>query len=66
MNKFRGAIVWLFLFIEAVITAPFFALSWLVSALALSVVAGFRFAKMDDDKARRDVLVAMLGGGLTK
>lgn len=63
MAKLRAALVWFMLFVEALITAPFFALSWVISALGFAIVAGFKFARMDDDKARRKVLDAMLGGG---
>lgn len=66
MPKVRSAVIWLFMAIEALITAPFFAVSWALSAVAFAVVAGFQFAKMDDDKARRKVLEAMLGGGVGK
>lgn len=60
--SFRAAIVWLLLAIETLITAPIFAVSWLVSAIGLAVVGGYRFASLQSDAEKRKILNTVLGG----
>ena len=47
--------------IEGILTVPFFAVSWLVSAVCVAVLLGYRFAKMDDEAAKLKILRAAMG-----
>lgn len=62
MAKARHLLVSILLFLETLITAPIFALSWICSAIALAVVGGHRFAQLQSDTDKRAVLNAVLGG----
>jgi len=57
----RASIAALLLAIETVVTWPIFAVSWILSAIGLAVVGGYRFANLESDDQKRKVLRAMLG-----
>ena len=57
----RELIARLLLLVETLVTLPFFAVSWLISAVGVAVLLGYRFAKMDDAEAKRKILRAAMG-----
>lgn len=61
MGRVRGAIVWVLLALETLVTLPFFALSWVVSAIGLAILGGFHFARLDTDQEKRAVLLKLMG-----
>ncbi len=62
----RSILVRLLLFIETAITLPLFVVAWFGSSVALALVAGYRFAKLEEDKVKHGALVNMLGGKVGK
>lgn len=61
MGFVRAVIIWLLLAVETVLTLPVFVVSWLISAIGLAVVGGFQFARLENDKDKRTVLMKALG-----
>jgi len=57
----RAVVAWLLFAIETLLTLPVFTVSWLVSAVGLAVIGGFRFAKMESTKDKQAVLLQALG-----
>ena len=59
--KLRPLLVRLLLLLETLITLPVFAVAWFISALGVAIVAGWHFARMDDETAKASALRQMLG-----
>lgn len=57
----RAVLAWLLLAVETVFTLPVFMVSWMVSAIGLAVVGGFRFAQLESSEEKRDVLMQVFG-----
>ncbi|OXE37437.1 MAG: hypothetical protein CGW95_01415 [Phenylobacterium zucineum] len=61
LKSIRAVVAWLLLAVETAITLPVFMVAWLVSAVGLAVVGGFRFAKLESSDAKWSVLMQALG-----
>jgi hypothetical protein len=60
-KKIRALVAWLLLAVETVLTLPVFAVAWLVSAVFLAVIGGYRFAKMESSEQKQGILMSALG-----
>jgi hypothetical protein len=60
-TKLRAAVAWMLLAFETATTLPVFAVSWLVSAIVLAAIGGFRFAKLESSEHKWAVLMQALG-----